>query len=433
MPDLHLARFKLDATPQMGHPLCGGWIKPVAAVDDPLWLRGIVLEGAGMPIVVAAIDWTGILNETYRIWTERLAEAARTTPDRVTLHCVHQHNAPFADREANALLLKSGASPTIHDEAFVDRLMTRSAEVVRASLSRSVPVTHVRHGEAKVDQVASNRRILGPDGKVKIVRYSSTKDPAAREAPEGTIDPLLRSISLFGRDRPLCRLYFYAVHPMSYYGDGRVTSDFVGLARQRRDEEEADTLHLYFTGAAGNVTAGKYNDGSKPLRQILADRVHAAMIAADTTGRDRLDRLDAIGWSTRPHTFTPREDLDLDRLAAIAADPAQSPTTRNRSAITWAWLKRAATKRPITLGRLDLGPAVSTLHLPAETFVEYQLEAQSIRPRTWLATAAYGDDGPWYIPLARSYAEGGYEPSVSFVSPTTEPAYRAAIRALLLA
>ena len=45
--------------------------------------------------------------------------------------------------------------------------------------------------------------------------------------------------------------------------------------------------------------------------------------------------------------------------------------------------------------------------------------------------AAYGDGGPWYIPLTRSFDEGGYEPSVANVSPRTEPAYRQAIRDLL--
>jgi hypothetical protein len=431
MLDLHLARFDVDASPPTGHPLCGGWIKPAAAVDDPLRLRGVVLEGADRPIVVAALDWTGVLNESHRLWTERLADAAHTTPDRVSLHTVHQHNAPFIDREGNALLRKAGASPLLYDESFVDRLMDRSAEAVRQSLAESVPVTHVRHGTAKVEGVASNRRILGPDGKVRFVRYSATKDPAIRDAPEGTIDPWLRSIGLFGRDRLLARLYFYTVHPMSYYGDGRVTSDFVGLARDRRDRDEPGALHLYFTGAAGNVTAGKYNDGSKPTRAVLADRIHAAMVAADASSRDRSDRLDAIGWTTRPHLFAPRDDLDLDRLKAIVADTARPVVDRNRSAMTCGWLIRSESKRPILLGRLDLGPRVSTLHLPAETFVEYQLDAQTIRPDRWLATAAYGDDGPWYIPLAKNYAEGGYEPSVSFVDRDSEPGYREAIRSLL--
>jgi hypothetical protein len=431
MPDLRLARFDIDASPPIGHPLCGGWIKPAAVVDDPLRLRGVVIEGAGPPIVLAALDWTGVGNDSHRLWTERLAEAARTTPDRVALHCVHQHNAPFIDRDGNRLLREAGASTLLYDEAFLDRLLDRTAKFVRDSLAHAVPLTHVGHGRAKVERVASNRRILGVDGKIAHIRYSSTKDPATRDAPEGTIDPLLRSITLSGGDRILARLYFYAVHPMSYYGDGRVTSDFVGLARDRRDRDEPCVLHVYFTGASGNVTAGKYNDGSHPVRNVLADRVHTAMVEADGPCRDLEQPIESLSWTAAPFTFTPREDLDLDRLKAIVADPKRTVTERNLTAMTCGWLIRTAAKRPILLGKLDLGPELSTLHLPAETFVEYQLDAQTVRADSFLATACYGDGGPWYIPLARSYAEGGYEPSVSFVSPTTEPAYRAAIRALL--
>jgi hypothetical protein len=428
MPDIHLARFQVDATPPMGHPLCGGWIKPVVGVDDPLWLRGIVLQGSGEPIVLAALDWTGVMNESHRVWVETLARAAQTTSDRVALHCVHQHNAPFIDRDANALLKKAGATQLIADDGFVEKLMEQSARVVRDSIVESKPVDQIRVGRAEVKQVACNRRVIGQDGKIKFTRTSATTDPAARAEPEGIIDPILRSIGFGHGDRTLARLYYYTTHPMSYYGDGRVTSDFVGLARARRDADEPETQHLYFTGSAGNVTAGKYNDGSAPMRAVLTDRVHAAMGAADAASeRHPLDRLD---WSTSPFLFTSREDLDLDALKAVVAKPGESTVNRNRSAMTCGWLMRAATKRPILLSRLSLGSA-TVLHLPAETFVEYQLAAQAIHGSTPLAVAAYGDGGPWYIPLRKSYAEGGYEPSVSFVSPTTEQDYRRAIWELL--
>src|SRR5262245_60355996 len=49
--------------------------------------------------------------------------------------------------------------------------------------SRRAGVTHIGLGEGVVEQVASNRRILGPDGKVKMVRYTATKDPVMRAAP----------------------------------------------------------------------------------------------------------------------------------------------------------------------------------------------------------------------------------------------------------
>ena len=178
------------------------------------------------------------MDESHRLWTEALADAAHTTPDCVALHCVHQHNAPFIDREGNALLRKAGADPLLYDEKFVAELVKRSAAAVRDSLNLVQPVTHIRVGEAEVKEVASNRRVLGPDGKIKYVRTSATNDPAARAEPAGTIDPILRSVGFFQDNRPLARLYYYTTHPMSYYGDGRASSDFVGLARQRRDEEE---------------------------------------------------------------------------------------------------------------------------------------------------------------------------------------------------
>ncbi len=426
----HLARFELNATPQMGHSLCGGWIKPVEAVDDPLSLRGVVLLGAGLPIVLAALDWTGVMNESHRLWVEALAEAAQTTPDRVALHCVHQHNAPFIDREGNALLKKANASPLLYDETFVDDLVKRSARAVRESLTPAQPVTHYRVGKAEVAQVACNRRVIGPNGKIKYTRYSATKDPAAIAEPDGTIDPLLRSVSFFQNDRPLARLYYYTVHPMSYYGDGRVTSDFVGLARAKRDADEPGVSHLYFTGSAGNVTAGKYNDGSKPMRAILADRVYQGMVDADRDANDHGNRLDSARWVTSPIRFGPRSDLDLDKLKAIVADSKQTVVNRNRNAMACGWLLRLASRRPIVLSRLDLG-AANILHLPGETFVEYQLTAQAARQDTFLATAAYGDSGPWYIPLQRSFVEGGYEPSVALVREDTESFYRQAIKDLL--
>ncbi len=181
----HLATFKVDATPPMDHPLCGGWIKPVVAVDDPLWLRGVVLMGAGMPIVLAALDWTGVMDESHRLWTEALADAAHTTPDRVALHCLHQHNAPFIDRDGNALLRQAGASPLMFDDRFVDDLVKRSAATVREALTPAQPVTHIRAGKAEVKEVASNRRVIGPDGKIRYTRTSATKDPAARDRPRG--------------------------------------------------------------------------------------------------------------------------------------------------------------------------------------------------------------------------------------------------------
>ena len=48
------------------------------------------------------------------------------------------------------------------------------------------------------------------------------------------------------------------------------------MARKAR-ETKTGTPQVFFIGAAGNVAAGKYNDGSEQMRPILAARIEKAM------------------------------------------------------------------------------------------------------------------------------------------------------------
>ena len=123
-----MGTFRFDVTPPMGHSLCGGWIKPVEAVDDPLEAIGYVLLGAEKPIVVCVVDWTGILNSAHLKWREAFAEAAGTTVDRVTVHCVHQHNAPFACVDAEQIVLEQGDLPHIVELDFFNRCLEYTTE-----------------------------------------------------------------------------------------------------------------------------------------------------------------------------------------------------------------------------------------------------------------------------------------------------------------
>ena len=123
-------------------------------------------------------------------------------------------------------------------------------------------MTHLGLGAAQVERVASNRRYLGTDGSVRFDRTSSTRDAAAQAAPENLIDPWLRTLSFWDGETPLVAVSAYAVHPMSYYGQGDVSADFPGLARRLRQEEMPGVRQIYLTGCGGNLTAGKYNDGA---------------------------------------------------------------------------------------------------------------------------------------------------------------------------
>src|SRR4051794_12523077 len=92
-PSLKIVTFQADATPPLGSPLCDGAVPPAARIDDPLSCRGIVFLTEARPLVLCAVDWVGIGNDGHEAWRKALAEAAGTSPDRVAVHCLHQHDA----------------------------------------------------------------------------------------------------------------------------------------------------------------------------------------------------------------------------------------------------------------------------------------------------------------------------------------------------
>ncbi len=427
--DLSLAPFRFDVTPPEGHPLCGGWIKPVVAVDDTLEAVGFVLLGAGKPIVLCAVDWTGLLNEAHVEWRQALAEAAGTTAERVAVQCVHQHNAPFACLGAERIVQAQGDLPHIVELDFFRTCLDRGRKAVADGLKRTRRVTHIATGQAQVEKVASNRRVYrDKDGKVLAMRGSSCKDPKLQELPEGLIDPWLKTVAFYDRDVKIAACHYYATHPMSYYGDGRVSSDFVGLARKQRQQDEPECLHVYFTGCAGNIAAGKYNDGAKAVRPVLTRRVYDGLVASEKELRP--EPVGPVRWLTHEVLPPPRTGVTAEKLTEQISDKKNAVVNRNRPSFQLAWLKRLEKKTPIILSALHVN-ATTLLHLPAECFIEYQLRAQQAQPKRFVATAAYGDGGPWYIPVREEYPNGGYEVSVAFCDPEIDSLLTKGMQALL--
>jgi hypothetical protein len=419
-----MATFRTEVTPPPGSPLCGGWITPVQSVADPLYALGAVILTRDAPVVLCVVDWCEINDEAHAAWRRALADAAGTAPERVTVHTVHQHNAPIMDLEGQRLISAAGLPDLMSLRHFEESLAATAASA-RLALDRARPVSHVALGQARVKEVASARRIIGADGKVRVTRWSSCQDPELRAEPEGVVDPVMKTVVFLDDGRPVATMHYYATHPMSYYGDGIVTADFAGLARERRRAATPGSERLYFNGCGGNVTAGKYNEGTPASRLALTSRIESAM--AESERGARVVRLESVGWRTAEVILPPREDLDRGKLAEVVRDANRPHPERATSALKLAYLGRIGT--PITVSCLELGSEARLLHLPGEAFVEYQLFAQEQAP--WVAAAAYGDTGTGYIPLARSYGEGGYEITASSVSGDAEGILKSAIQGLL--
>ncbi len=128
---LRLAVFEADATPPLGHPLCGGDVPPARRIVDRLSARGLVLiPPADAPVVLCAVDWVNVSNASHDRWREALAEAAGTRTDRVSVHSTHPHDAPYADLSAQRLLDEAGLPKAIFDPEFEARVIAEVAQAI---------------------------------------------------------------------------------------------------------------------------------------------------------------------------------------------------------------------------------------------------------------------------------------------------------------
>ncbi len=401
--EFSIVTFTADVTVPGNHGMMGGYWKS-KSVADPLFAKGVVLFGGEKPVVFVSVDWCEIRNDAFDAWRDALAKAAGTTRERVLVSSIHQHDAPIADLEAQRILEERGLEGSICDLKFHETAVRNVATALREERANRQRVTHIGMGQAKVKELASNRRYLLPDGKPAFNRGSASgKNVLAAQAPEGTIDPWLKTLTFWDGDRPVAALSGYATHPMSYYRTGDVSADFPGDARAMRQRETPDCLQIYFSGASGNVTAGKYNDGSRTNRAALAKKLYNGMVGAwQATKRQPLEQIKFRNTKVR---LEPRnhEEFTVEAYEKTL-QKGKNHWDQCRDAMGMSWRRRADAGHKIDVPVIDFGPA-QLLLLPGEIYVDYQLAAQRMAPDSFVLVAGYGECAPGYIPTEKHWEE----------------------------
>lgn len=418
--DFSLATFQADITIPMGHPCMGGGISPAKEVADPLFAKGFVLTGADKPFVLVSLDWCEVRGTSYEKWKRVLAEAAGTEPSRVLVTSTHVHDAPVMDEDAEKILREMEATgawknilapdpkaavqvASVCWPQFNEQSITRVAAALKEAMKHPHRITHLGTGASKVERIASNRRFIKPNGEVSYGRMSRMKEGEATAAEEGTIDPWLRTLGFWNGDQCICALHSYAVHPMSSYGGGKVSSDFPGMAREQMQKEHPDTFQIFVNGCAGNVTAGKYNDGSPQNKAVLAGRLKDAMEgAAKATQRIPLTK---VGFHVAQLPLGARNTPGhTETILRGRVQSGVRPFDRSEAAMGLAWYERVQQGHRIEVPVLDFDSAHLML-LPAEAYVEYQLYAEELKPKDFVMVMGYGECGPGYIPVERAWQE----------------------------
>lgn len=413
-PPIQIGTFSVDITPELNQPIGMGFIPIPKTVEHPLLAKGILLKQGDHAYILCALDWMEVHNESYDFLRQEIAKATNTTASCVALQCLHQHTGPAIDSTAQKIQFPT-KSPRRTASLKYEQDVARKLQVALKKTAQNLTtVTHIGTSKFKVDRVASNRRIKQPDGSIKV-RSSSTKIPELHAAPEGIIDPWLRTLSFFAQEKPLVQIHYYATHPQSFYGDARISYDTVGIAREQL-QKKSNVFQIYFTGCGGNTAMGKYNNGTRKARDELTDRLAQAMQGS----LKNIERtpIEPLQWQTVDVIFPVRRAPEFleDRNRQILANEKSKYSQVIKAAINLAWIERAKKNEAIEFSCLSFGK-VKILHLPGEPFVEFQLAAQKRHPKLSLFVAGYGDCGMSYIGTDVAYSDrGGYEQTWSFIN-----------------
>ncbi len=426
-----IATFSADVTIPLNHRCMGVLPTKSKKIVDPLEAVGFVLIGADKPLVYVAVDWCEIRNGAYDQWRDALAAAAGTTRQRVLVSSLHQHDAPVTDSGAAKLLEEVGLKGELYDEEFHQKTLDLVAAALKKSLKNAVPVTHYGTGKARVEKVASNRRIVMADGKVTFSRGSrSGGNEYHSHAPDGEIDADLKTLSFWNGETPIVAVHAYATHPMSYYGQGEVSADFVGLARRKMQSDFPNVKQIYASGCSGDITAGKFNDGSKASRVRLTDRIHQAMLSSwKNTKKHSLDQIQFRNTNLELEYFD-HAALKPERLQKVLSDKSVRTEDRILAAMGLSSSHRVASGQTIDFPCIDFGEAQLVL-FPGESFVGYQLMAQQMSPDTFVLSIGYGECWPGYVPTNAAFADKFHDKWL-WVGPGSENKVRAALREVLL-
>jgi hypothetical protein len=372
-------------------------------------------------------------NESYDFLRQAIGDAAGVPESHVALQALHQHTAPAINTAAQRFEFNADDPRRIATADYVVDAAKKLTAAIRTSRQHWQQVTHIGTGKSKVERVASNRRLAREDGSIQVRSSNTKSSPALRDLPEGLIDPWVRTISLDDGERTVADLHYYASHPQSFYGDGRVSYDVPGIIRERL-EKKTGAFQLYLTGCGGDIAFGKYNDGSRQARSELTARLQTGI--EQSIANIKRTPIAAMNWTVEPIKFPSRKDEAFSEVAnrRMLDDPKANAGQRRKAAIALAWIERLKSKpaKPVELSCLTIG-RVKMLHLPGEPFVEYQLAAQKMQPEHFVCVAGYGDCGMGYIGGDRIYTDrGGYEQTYAFAGPC-EKLFLSAIKRLLTA
>ena len=398
---LRASAVKVDITPQTPQWLMGYQARQSDGVLDNIYHRVLALDAGDAQLYLIASDLCLFSPTFYDSVTAELQKETGIDPKQVLWSVTHSHAAPeVGPPDMYKVLL--GRSDHEWDREYTSSTTKALIDAVRTAREKLEPA-RIAFGTG-VAMANINRRAKDVDGRVSIGLN-----------PDGPAD---RQINVIRLDRPDGSLIGvvanYAMHGTVMNGQNlKVSGDGPGVVSAYLEQKLGTTV-LYVNGAAGNL-APIYSVYPSPsaghlsqFRVLLGDRVLAA--------------LGSLGPGTSDVTMRHAEKIvESPRKAGLAWPEELAPYKAGPD-------DRPLVRLPIRFVRIN---DTAIWSAPVEMFCEIAMDVRDVSP--FSHTFYFGYTNGWfgYLPTAKGFEEGGYEPRTSTFSPQVESDVRNAVTTFL--
>ncbi len=228
-------------------------------IDDPLFVRALVLDDGGEKVVLITMDITAIGARSISQYI--LNDSADDFMPNLRKRVKQELDIPGSNVSVSASHTHPPGRLLCDDNAQIDKTL----EAIKQALQNMVPVA-IGVGAGYEDSLTFNRTMLMKDGTDYTWRPGPLDDEVEGLRP---IDPeigILRIDRLDGR--PFAVVYNFASHLLVGCREGKITADFPAVTSQLLEENlGADVMAFFMQGAGGDIMEIFYDDIEIPNRK----------------------------------------------------------------------------------------------------------------------------------------------------------------------
>ena len=423
-------------TPDRPMPMAGYYNTRLSTnTHDELHAKAIVVEVNGTRAALLVCDLISLPRSVVVQAREIISRATTVPGSHVMISATHSHTGPVLDMGSSRKGAEAKDMEVVRE--YTAQLPAKIAESVRLAEAALQPARlSVAHEQE--NHLSHNRRFHMRDG---TVGWNAGKLNTNIVRAAGPIDPdvaVLYFESL--QTKPIATYVNFAMHPDTV-GGLEYSADYAfQLSRLLSEYKGTNMVTVFANGACGNIN---HVDVNWPHPQ--KGHAEAARLGTVLAGN-------VFKAYTRLYSFEPRAlrvksetvKLPLPELKAGDVEAAREVVARIGTKTPPKFLEqvnafkvldvaaRQGQPHEVEVQVIALGDHVAWVSLPGELFVELGLEIKRKSPflHTVVAELANGSIG--YIPDAKAYDEGNYEPvSARCAKGSGELLVSAALRLLL--